>query len=58
MYFIAIMSLNLLTGYTGRSLGHGGFMMIGGCTLTAMLVVHADWTGDKKLLTLPARGPS
>ena len=53
MYFIAIMSLNLLTGYTGQiSLGHGGFMMIGGYT-TAMLVVHADWTGDKKLLTLP-----
>jgi branched-chain amino acid transport system permease protein len=54
VYFMAILSLNLLTGYTGQiSLGQGAFLMIGGYT-AAMLVVHADWTGDKKLLTIPA----
>jgi branched-chain amino acid transport system permease protein len=40
IYFIAIVGLNILTGYTGQiSLGHGGFMAIGGYT-TAILVGH------------------
>jgi len=43
VYFIAIFSLNILTGYTGQvSLGHGGFMMIGGYT-SAILAVHHGW---------------
>jgi branched-chain amino acid transport system permease protein len=38
VYFIALIGLNVLTGYTGQiSLGHGAFMAIGGYT-TAILV--------------------
>jgi branched-chain amino acid transport system permease protein len=38
IYFIALLGLNVLTGYTGLiSLGHGAFMAIGGYT-TAILV--------------------
>jgi branched-chain amino acid transport system permease protein len=37
IYFIALLGLNLLTGFTGQiSLGHGAFMLIGGYT-TAIL---------------------
>ena len=37
IYFIAILGLNILTGYTGQiSIGHGAFMAIGGYT-TAIL---------------------
>jgi branched-chain amino acid transport system permease protein len=40
IYFIAILGLDVLTGYTGQiSIGHGAFMMIGGYT-TALLSVH------------------
>jgi branched-chain amino acid transport system permease protein len=39
-FFIAILGLNILTGYTGQlSLGHGAFMLIGGYT-TAILHAH------------------
>jgi branched-chain amino acid transport system permease protein len=38
IYFIALLGLNVLTGYTGQiSLGHGAFMAIGGYT-TAILI--------------------
>ena len=38
IYFIALLGLNLLTGFTGQiSLGHGAFMAIGGYT-TAILI--------------------
>ena len=38
IYFIALLGLNLLTGFTGQiSLGHGAFMLIGGYT-TAILM--------------------
>ena len=41
IYFIALLGLNVLTGYTGQiSLGHGAFMAIGGYT-TAILVSDA-----------------
>jgi len=48
IYFIAILGVNLVTGYTGQiSLGHGAFMAIGGYT-TAILVadhgVRDYWT--------------
>ena len=48
IYFIAILGLNILTGYTGQiSLGHGAFMAIGGYT-TAIMVGHHNvrdlWT--------------
>ena len=37
VFFIAILGLNILTGYTGQiSIGHGAFMAIGGYT-TAIL---------------------
>jgi branched-chain amino acid transport system permease protein len=37
VFFIAVLGLNILTGYTGQiSIGHGAFMMIGGYT-TAVL---------------------
>jgi branched-chain amino acid transport system permease protein len=43
IYFIAILGLNVLTGYTGQiSLGHGAFMMVGAYT-TAILVADHAW---------------
>ena len=42
IYFIALLGLNVLTGYTGQiSLGHGAFMAIGGYT-TAILISQSD----------------
>src|SRR5205085_6207491 len=42
-FFVAIVGLNILTGYTGQiSLGHGAFMAIGGYT-TAILVHDHGW---------------
>jgi branched-chain amino acid transport system permease protein len=68
IYFLALIGLNILTGYTGQiSLGHGAFMAIGGYT-TAILVSDQglklgghvfggspdDFTGDlKDLWTIP-----
>lgn len=50
VYFIAVLGLNLLTGYSGQiSLGHGGFMMIGAYT-TAILSVHH---GIRDVWTIP-----
>jgi branched-chain amino acid transport system permease protein len=44
IYLIALIGLNVLTGYTGQiSLGHGAFMAIGGYT-TAILVADHGWT--------------
>ena len=49
-YLIAILGLNILTGYTGQiSLGNGAFMAVGGYT-TAILVGHHGWG---ELWTLP-----
>jgi ABC-type branched-subunit amino acid transport system permease subunit len=40
MYFIALLGLSILTGYSGQiSLGHGAFMAVGGYT-TAVLSVN------------------
>jgi branched-chain amino acid transport system permease protein len=51
--FIAIVGLNLLTGYTGQiSLGHGALMAIGAYT-TAWLVWHEHW---RDVWTIPAAG--
>jgi branched-chain amino acid transport system permease protein len=51
LYFIAILGLNVLTGYTGQiSIGHGGFMAIGGYT-TVLLSHYEDWN---LIATLPA----
>jgi branched-chain amino acid transport system permease protein len=53
VFFIAILGLNIVTGYTGQiSLGHGAFMAVGGYT-TAILV--ADY-GVRDLWTIPLAG--
>jgi branched-chain amino acid transport system permease protein len=53
IYFIAILGLNLLTGYSGQiSLGHGGFMMIGAYTTAILSVRH----GLHDLWTIPLAG--
>jgi branched-chain amino acid transport system permease protein len=50
IYFIAILGLNILTGYTGQiSIGHGAFMAIGGYTTALMSHYHHT----DLLLTLP-----
>ena len=49
-FFVAIVGLNILTGYTGQiSLGHGAFMAIGGYT-TAILAHDHGWN---LLATIP-----
>ena len=41
IYFVAILGLNILTGYTGQfSIGHGAFMAIGGYTTVIMSHYH------------------
>ena len=53
VFFIAIVGLNLLTGYTGQiSLGQGALMAVGGYT-TAALVVHEHW---RDVWTIPLAG--
>jgi branched-chain amino acid transport system permease protein len=53
IFFIAIVGLNLLTGYTGQiSLGHGALMAIGGYT-TAWLMIHEHW---RDVWTIPLAG--
>jgi branched-chain amino acid transport system permease protein len=53
IYFIAILGLNVLTGYTGQiSLGHGAFMAIGGYTTAILVHDH----GVKDLVTIPIAG--
>ena len=53
IYFIALLGLNVLTGYTGQiSLGHGALMAVGGYT-TAALAVHEHW---RDVWTIPLAG--
>jgi branched-chain amino acid transport system permease protein len=50
VYVIAVLGLNILTGYTGQiSIGHGAFMAIGGYTTAIMSADHHT----NLLLTLP-----
>jgi branched-chain amino acid transport system permease protein len=50
VYFVAILGLNILTGYTGQiSIGHGAFMAIGGYTTAILSHDHHV----NVLLTLP-----
>jgi len=50
VYFMAILGLDILTGYTGQiSIGNGAFMAIGGYT-TAILTAHHGWND---LATIP-----
>jgi branched-chain amino acid transport system permease protein len=53
VYFIAILGLNILTGYTGAiSLGHGAFMAIGAYTTAILVADH----GMRDLWTIPIAG--
>jgi branched-chain amino acid transport system permease protein len=53
IYLIALLGLNILTGFTGQiSLGHGAFMGIGAYTTTLLVVDH----GWRDLWTLPVAG--
>ena len=53
IYLIALLGLNILTGFTGQiSLGHGAFMGIG-AYVTTILVVDHHW---RDLWTLPVAG--
>ncbi len=50
IYAIALIGLNVLTGYTGQiSLGHGAFMAVGGYTTAILMTDH----GVKDLWTIP-----
>ncbi len=57
MYFIALLGLSILTGYSGQiSLGHGAFMAIGGYT-TAVLSVNGVYGHQlRELWTIPIAG--
>jgi branched-chain amino acid transport system permease protein len=53
IYLVAIIGLNVLTGYTGQiSLGHGAFMAIGGYTTAILMADH----GVKDIWTIPLAG--
>jgi branched-chain amino acid transport system permease protein len=46
IYLIALLGLNVLTGYTGQiSLGHGAFMAIGGYTTAILMAGNEDFGG-------------
>ena len=50
VYFIAILGLNIVTGYTGQiSLAQGAFMAVGGYTTAILVVDH----GVRDLWTIP-----
>jgi branched-chain amino acid transport system permease protein len=53
IYFVALLGLNVLTGWSGQiSLGHGAFMAIGGYT-SAILIAHH---GMRDVWTIPLAG--
>jgi branched-chain amino acid transport system permease protein len=53
IYFIALVGLNILTGYSGQiSLGHGAFMAIGGYTTAVLVADH----GMRDVWTIPIAG--
>ena len=50
IYLVALIGLNVLTGYTGQiSLGHGAFMAVGGYTSAILMADH----GVKDIWTIP-----
>jgi len=53
MYFVALLGLGILTGYSGQiSLGHGAFMAIGAYTTAILSVDH----GLRPIWTIPLAG--
>jgi branched-chain amino acid transport system permease protein len=52
-YFVAIVGLNVLVGYSGQiSLAHGAFMAVGGYTAAILMADH----GVRDLYTIPIAG--
>jgi branched-chain amino acid transport system permease protein len=62
IYLIALIGLNILTGYTGQiSLGHGAFMAIGGYTTAILMAGNEQFGGPvgggvQDIWTLPIAG--
>jgi branched-chain amino acid transport system permease protein len=62
IYLIALLGLNILTGYTGQiSLGHGAFMAVGGYTTAILMAGNEQYGGPigggmKDIYTLPIAG--
>ena len=62
IYLIALLGLNILTGYTGQiSLGHGAFMAIGGYTTAILMAGNEQFggpipSGVQDIWTLPIAG--
>jgi len=62
IYLIALLGLNILTGYTGQiSLGHGAFMAIGGYTSAILMAGNEQFGGPvgggvKDIWTIPVAG--
>jgi branched-chain amino acid transport system permease protein len=62
IYLIALLGLNILTGYTGQiSLGHGAFMAVGGYTTAILMAGNEQYGGPigggmTDLYTLPIAG--
>ena len=62
IFLVALLGLNILTGYTGQiSLGHGAFMAIGGYTTAILMAGNEDFGGPvpggmKDLWTIPVAG--
>jgi branched-chain amino acid transport system permease protein len=53
LYLVALLGLDILTGFTGQiSLGHGAFMGVGAYTTTILVVDH----GVRDLWTIPLGG--
>jgi branched-chain amino acid transport system permease protein len=53
LYLVALLGLNVLTGFTGQiSIGHGAFMGIGAYTTTILVLDH----GVRDLWTIPVGG--
>ena len=62
IYLVALLGLNILTGYTGQiSLGHGAFMAIGGYTTAILMAGNEQFGGPvsgglNDVWTLPIAG--
>jgi branched-chain amino acid transport system permease protein len=62
IYLIALLGLNILTGYTGQiSLGHGAFMAIGGYTAAILMAGNEQFGGPigggvRDVWTIPIAG--
>jgi branched-chain amino acid transport system permease protein len=59
IYFIALLGLNILTGYNGQiSLGHGAFMAIGGYTAAVLILGQEGFEllGQEPSSILPVHG--